>query len=141
LLVSRDELCLVLGTGPRGDPAQRHRTRQHPIAVQVGPYHVRGYVHALPGSDPVASFHRRKPMVPLTDAWFEYSLRGDHMRRRSSNLLVNRELTDWVVEAVDEEVAWPELPLPETVGPLVKDFTGDVHFEPVDAVGEEPAVA
>lgn len=70
--VERDELLMVHAVGPRGDRGRRTRTRQHPVAIQIGPYHVRGYLHALPGSDPISSFRRRRPMVPITDAWIEY---------------------------------------------------------------------
>ena len=52
VLVRRDELFLVHAAGPRGNQDRRHRTRSHPVAVQLGPYHVRGYLHVLPGIDP-----------------------------------------------------------------------------------------
>ena len=132
VLVARDELFLVHAVGPRGDPARRQRTRQHPIAMQLGPYHVRGYFHALPGSDPIAALRRRKPMVPITEAWVEYQSGAIRQRRRVSTVVVNREQLDWVVEAKDEEVELPDLPLDVVKGPLVKDFTGDVMvaFDP-----------
>ena len=52
--VPRDELLLVHATGPRGDQARRPRTRQHPLAVQLGPYQVRGYLHAAARHRPAA---------------------------------------------------------------------------------------
>ena len=137
VVVHRDELFLVHAVGPRGDPARRQRTRQHPLAMQLGPYHVRGYFHALPGSDPIAALRRRKPMVPLTEAWVEYQSGQVRQRRRVATVVVNREQLDWVVEAKDEEVELPDLPLDVPAGPLVKDFTGDVlttFREPEDEV-------
>lgn len=125
LLVARDELFLVHATGPRGSRGRRQRTRQHPIAMQLGPYHVRGYVHALPGTDPIANLRRRRPMVPLTEAWIEYELNGVREGRRVSTVVVNRHQLDWVVEAADEEVEYPEIPV--KAGPLVKDFTGSIR--------------
>lgn len=125
-LVTRDELLLVHATGPRGDRTRRLHTRQHPVAMQVGPYHVRGYLHAPPGSDAVASFRRRTSMVPLTDAWIEYYEGGTRQRRRVSTLVVNRHQVDWIVEAVDDEVEMPDIPVAAAQGPLVKDFTGQV---------------
>lgn len=96
---------------------------QHPIAVQVGRYHVRGYLHALPGSDPIQSFRRRSAMVPLTDASIEYRHGGIVQRRTAGTVLVNHDLVDWVVEALDEEVKYPEMPLSSAAaGPLVKDW-------------------
>lgn len=126
VLVRRDEVLLVHATGPRGNQARRQRTRQHPLAMQVGPYHIRGYLHALPGSDPVSSMRRRKTMVPLTDAWIEYAVGTTRQRRRVSALVVNREQVDWVVPALDDEVEMPDMPLQTEQGPLLKDFTGSI---------------
>jgi hypothetical protein len=125
-LIPRDELLLVHAAGPRGDRTRRIHTRQHPVAMQLGPYHVRGYLHAPPGSDAVANFRRRTSMVPLTDAWIEYHEGSIRQRRRVSTLVVNRHQVDWIVEAIDDEVEMPDIPLAATKGPLVKDFTGQV---------------
>jgi hypothetical protein len=127
VLVRRDDLLLVHATGPRGSQARRQRTRQHPLAMQVGPYHLRGYFHALPGSDPVNALRRRKTMVPLTDAWIEYGLGGTRQRRRAGAVVLNREQLDWVVPALDDEVEVPDLPLQVEQGPLLKDFTGWIN--------------
>ncbi|MDO8484491.1 MAG: hypothetical protein Q7S35_06055 [Candidatus Limnocylindrales bacterium] len=124
VLVHRDELLLVHAAGPRGNQDRRHRTRSHPVAIQVGPYHVRGYLHALPGADPVQAIRRRKPMVPLTDAWIEFPSPAGRQRRRVGTVVVNREQIDWIVPAVDDEVEMPDLPLSFDRGPLLKDFTG-----------------
>jgi hypothetical protein len=124
VLVRRDELLLVHAAGPRGNQDRRHRTRSHPVAIQLGPYHVRGYLHALPGADPVQSIRRRKPMVPLTDAWIEFQTATGRQRRRVGTVVVNREQVDWIVPAIDDEVEMPDLPLSADKGPLLKDFTG-----------------
>lgn len=127
IAVKRDELLLVHAGGPRGDRGRRLRTRQHPVGIGIGPYQVRGYLHALPGSDPISSFRRRRPMVPLTDAWIEYVADGTMQRRRVGTLIVNRQLVDWIVEAADEEVEMPDIPLSAyPTGPLLKDFTNHV---------------
>jgi hypothetical protein len=135
VLVRRDELLLVHATGPRGSQARRQRTRQHALALQVGPYHIRGYFHALPGSDPVSALRRRKTMVPLTDAWIEYASGSTRQRRRVGAVVVNREQIDWVVPALDDEVEMPDLPLKVEQGPLLKDFTGWINSQ------EEPSPA
>ncbi|MDO8484082.1 MAG: hypothetical protein Q7S35_03975 [Candidatus Limnocylindrales bacterium] len=126
ILVTRDELLLVHATGPRGDPGRRQPTRQHLIALQIGPYHVRGYLHALPGSDPMASFRRRKPMVPLTEAWVEYASGSVRQRRRVASLIVNRHRVDWITEADDEPVELPDFALHAEKGPLRRDLIGRV---------------
>lgn len=132
VLVHRDELLLVHATGPRGNQARRQRTRLHPLGMQLGPYHVRGYLHALPGSDPLLAIRRRKAMVPLTEAWIEYGSGSIRQRRRVGAVVVNRETIDWVVPALDDEVEMPDLPLAAEKGPLVKDFTGSILLEPMD---------
>jgi hypothetical protein len=123
--LQRDEILLVHASGPRGNPGRRHRTRQHPIVAKVGPYEVRGYVHSLPGTDAIASLRRRKPMIALTDAVIEYAVQSTRQERRAGVLILNRELTDWVVEGHDAEVVMPEMPVDRS-GALVKDFTGDL---------------
>ncbi len=127
VVVPRSELSLVHAVGPRGPRDRRLRTRQHPIAMQVGRYQVRGYLHALPGADPVHSFQRRRPMVPLTDASIEYSNGGTIQRRSAATVIVNRHLVDWIAQVLDEEVEYPEMPLATGAsGPLLKDFTGRI---------------
>ena len=90
----------------------------------MGPYHIRGYLHALPGADPVQAIRRRKPMVSLTDAWIEFGSGPRRQRRRVGTVVVNREQIDWIVPAIDDEVEMPDLPLSAEKGRLTKDFTG-----------------
>jgi hypothetical protein len=110
VLVHRDELLLVHATGPRGNQARRTRTREHPLAVRIGPYEIRGSLHAFPGHDPLATILRRKPMVPMTDAWIEYTAGAERRRRRVGALIMNRQQIDTVAHAVDEWVELPDLP-------------------------------
>lgn len=127
LLISRDEILVLHATGPRGRVDRRQRRRQHPVVAKLGPYIVRGYIHVLPGSDPISSLRHRKAIVAMTDALIEYSVGAESIRRRVSTVLINRELADWIVpgEDDDDELARLEMPVDGT-GPLVKDFTGDV---------------
>jgi hypothetical protein len=124
LTVSRDELLAVRGSGPRGNSGRRARVRPHPITLQTGPYTIHGYVHALPGADPLLHVRRRKAMVPVTEAWIEYPSAAERQRVRVGTLIVNRELVDWIALSDDEEVKLPNLPAEIAPGPLVKDFTG-----------------
>ncbi len=127
LLIRRDEILVLHATGPRGRTDRRHRTRQHPIAAKLGPYLVRGYIHALPGSDPIAGLRHRKPIIALTDVVIEYSVGNEAIRRRVSTVLINRELADWIVDGDEgvDELAQFEMSVDGT-GLLLKDFTGDV---------------
>lgn len=129
ILVYRDELLFVHATGPRGVVARRIRTRQFPVALGIGPFEIRGYLHCRPGTNPIDSFRRRKSMVPLTDAWIDYDIGDTHQRRRVSSLIVNRLLVEWIVEAVDHEVEMPGLrqTLPDG---RAKDLTGHLRTSP-----------
>jgi hypothetical protein len=143
LVIAGDDILAVDATAPRGNPEKRRRTRQYPIVAKVGPYVARGYFHTLPGADPLASFGRRAPFVPLTDAWLEFSIAGQVQRPYSGALLVNRDTADWVDTAEDDEVAPPDIPVESSGAPLVKDFTYQVLVSSVtgaeDESDEDPA--
>jgi hypothetical protein len=124
--LSRDELMVVEALGPRGNPNRRTRARPHPLAVKLGPYEVRGYVHVTPGADILNAVRRRRPMVPLTEASISYASGGVLQRHRAGTLIFNRECADWLTLADDESIEFPELPLPVSMGPMVKDFTGQL---------------
>jgi hypothetical protein len=126
VLVERDEMVLVHASGPRGSQARRQRTRQHPVTVQLGRYRVHGYLHALPGSDPMTAIRRRKAMVPLTDAWIEYQAGPVRQRRRAGTVVINRDHVDVIAPGLEHEVDMPDLPVATEQGPLLKDFTGQI---------------
>ena len=142
ILVRRDELLLVQATGPRGRPARRST---HPGACPdgaLGPYHVRGYLHALPGVDPLLAVRRRRVMVPLTDATIESrsaaSRRSDERRdRRREPRLVRLGGHGHRGRRRDGH---PELPIAIDTGPLVKDFTGDIRGVSTVSMSEPPEV-
>ena len=126
--LARTELLAVAAHGPRGDARRRTRTRAHGIAAELGPYLVRGYLHALPGADPVLSVRRRPGMVPLTDASIEYRVGNELRIDRSSVLIINRERMSWLTSAtiLDTAPRMPELPVAKSNHPMVKDFTGEL---------------
>jgi hypothetical protein len=69
-------------------------------------------------------------MVPVTDAWVEYTAGKTRQRRRVETLIVNRQLVEWIVPAIDDEIEMPDIPLSAyPKGPLLKDFTGRIHAE------------
>jgi hypothetical protein len=96
ILVSRSELCLVHASGPRGDATRRRHTLPKHVAMKVGPYEVRGFLHGLPGADPVESIQRRKPMIPLTNARIEYVVAGEHRADDVETVILNRDRIEWV---------------------------------------------
>jgi hypothetical protein len=107
VVVPRDELILVHASGPRGDAARRHRTQLQHVALKMGPYQVRGFLHALPGADPVAAMRRRKPMVPLTNVRIEFTFNGETREDRVETVIVNREQIDWVEVVEPDRVEFP----------------------------------
>ena len=127
VMVLRDDLLLVHATGPRGNVARRHRTRTYPVALQIGPYHIRGHLHASAGRDPIVQLRRRKTMVPLTDASIDYQSGTARHSRVVGTVVVNREQIDWIVPAEEDRselAGLPDLPPQVEQGPLLKDFTG-----------------
>ncbi len=124
VVIAREEILAVAVAGPRGDPSRRTRTRPIPVELRLGPYNVRGNLHVVPGSDPMASFRSRRAMVPLTEATVEWEAPDGVKIARWGTLVVNRLLTAWIAPA-SRDVRPPDLRLiPEADGSgLAKDFT------------------
>jgi hypothetical protein len=104
VLILCRELIAVHASGPRGDGQRHRRTRAHPIAIQSGKYLIAGYLHAPPGSDPIANVGERPLMVPLTDAWIEYWSGTDRTTQSIGTIIVNREQVDWMRVVTDEDL-------------------------------------
>ncbi len=134
-VVKRDEVLAIRAAGSRGDPARRTRRRPYPVTLKTGPYLIHGYLHELPGADPLQGIRRRKPMVPLTEAWIEYRTADQNHRARVGTILVNHELWDWIRLSRDEEVALPGLPAEMKPDPRAKDMTGHIRSEGAGGVG------
>ena len=92
LSVGHEELCAVVATGPRGDPARRLNTRTARVEVEVGPYRVVGRVHGPPTADPFASVLRRAGWIPMTEVTVTYRRGLDDVSEKVVTLLVNRHL-------------------------------------------------
>ena len=122
--VRREEILFVHAAGPRGEAARRRRTLLHPLAMQLGPYQVRGYLHALPGSPPLVSIRSREPMVPLTDAWIEYDDGSVHHRHHVGAIVVNRDHIDWIAPARDGEMEHHDAFGRSCEGPLAEGQPG-----------------
>jgi hypothetical protein len=100
--IDRNELCAVVGSGPRGRRALRIATDRRRLQVQVGPYVVLGRYHGPLGATTLRTFAERDPMVPLTDATIAYVVGGVLEVIDAPTLIINRELAAWYREA-DEE--------------------------------------
>lgn len=123
LTIARDEIFAVAVSGPRGDPGRRTRTRPMPVELRLGRYDLSGNIHVVPGTDPIASFRRRKVMVPLTEATIEYDSSGGRMRSQFPTILVNRLLADWIAAARRSDVRPPELAPEFSRRSLARDYT------------------
>jgi hypothetical protein len=98
--LSRDDLCVVLATGPRGREDRRLWTRQHAVRVRVGPYVVIGHLHAPPTIDPFQATHR--PIVALTACAVGYAQAGASIWVEAEAVLINTTKIV-TIEAASEE--------------------------------------
>lgn len=125
LVLQRDECIVIEAAGPRGDAALRRRRCQHPIVAKAGPYDIFGYLHTMPGFDPIASLGRRQPIVAITDAVIGYTYGTASRLRRAAVVMLNRECLDWIAKAPDDALMLDMPPGP--IGRLTKDYTGALY--------------
>jgi hypothetical protein len=105
--VGREDLCIVIATGPRGRAERRLWTRQHPVRVRVGPYTVFGYLHAPPTIDPMRHTDRR-PIVALTACVVEYVEAGAPVRIEADVVLVNSAKIEHLESASEQDVGFAD---------------------------------
>jgi hypothetical protein len=101
--ILRDDLCLVLAGEPRGREDLRVWTRQYPVVARVGPYTVRGYVHAPPTIDPLR-LPSRRAIVPLTAGTVSYAEAGSEVEFRAETVLVNSTWIEALQTATAEDL-------------------------------------
>ena len=123
--LSRDDLCVILGTGPRGRAERRLWTRQHAVRVRVGPYLVIGALHAPPTINPFQATHR--PIVALTACLVGYAEAGNPVWIEAEAVLVNTHKIASLEAASEEDLGLMrrrerqpavEAPLQEAAPPL-----------------------
>ncbi len=121
--VARDDLCVILATGPRGREERRLWTRQFPVRARVGPYVVLGYLHAPPTIDPLRHTDRR-PIVALTDCTVEYTERGETVRLDAEAVLVNSARIEHLEAATDEDLRLARhVDIPTAIDLRARDLT------------------
>jgi hypothetical protein len=131
-VINREELCVVAATGPRGSPKLRFRTRPYPMRVQVGPYAVAGYLHALPTADPFVVLQRRQ-IIALSPARLAFQMAGERVDERHEGLLLMRAKLALFESASDEDVGLTRaVDFSASVDPNAKDFTGAVRDHELD---------
>jgi len=99
--IERDELCMVVATGPRGRPDLRLRTRAHPMRAEVGPYAVCGYFHVPPTADPFAVVRHRR-VVALRPVKITYDVAGERVEEEHETLLLVGSKIDVFERSSDE---------------------------------------
>jgi len=99
----RDDLCLVIAGEPRGREDLRIWTRQFAVVAKVGPYTVRGYVHAPPTIDPL-KLPARRSIVAMTSARLAYVEAGTGVEIEADTVLVNSAKVDRLEALTDEEL-------------------------------------
>lgn len=121
--ILRDDLCIVVASGPRGRSDRRLWTRQHPVRARVGPYLVLGYLHAPPTVDPLRTTDRR-PIVALTACVVGYTEGAAPVWVESDAVLVNTSKIDVLETAHPEDIGLGRhVPLPVELDARAKDMT------------------
>jgi hypothetical protein len=121
--VLRDDLCMVVASGPRGRADRRLWTRQHPVRARVGPYTVLGYLHAPPTIDPLRTTDRRA-IVALTNCVVGYAEGSADVWVENDTLLVNTTKIDVLETAHPEDLGLANhVALPTKKDPRAKDLT------------------
>lgn len=120
--ILRDDLCLVLAGEPRGREDLRIWTRTYPVVARVGPYVVRGYIHAPPTIDPLKLPSRRK-IVPLTSGTITFTEAGREVAIEAETVLMNSTWIEALQTATTEDLdaaaladEAPAVPDPPAVG-------------------------
>ena len=91
--VLRDDLCLVIAGEPRGREDLRIWTRQYAVVARVGPYTVRGDVHAPLTIDPLR-LPARRAIVALTSAHVAFVEAGTSIEIDAETVLLNSAKVD-----------------------------------------------
>ena len=92
LEIERDELDIVVASGPRGDPKRRLATKPNGVTMRLGPYCAEGFMHGPHTANPVRDIRHRPTMVAITDAVLEYQFCDQPVSEWFRTLLVNREM-------------------------------------------------
>ena len=107
LEIERDELDVVVASGPRGDPKRRLATKPSGVTMRLGPYCAEGFMHAPHTADPVGDIGHGPTMVAVTDAILEYQFCDEPVSEWFRTLLVNREMASSLRAVADAGALQP----------------------------------
>ncbi len=123
-----DDLWAVEPTDS-GVRAQFHvPTRAVNVELEMPPYRIAGYLHGVNTGDPLAAVHRRRRMIPLTDAVIQFTYAGREVSRETNVLIVNRDHAVSFKRVAHERSKLDDLALPP-VDPRARDMTGEITFD------------
>ncbi len=121
--ILRDDLCIVIASGPRGRVDRRLWTRQHPVRARIGRYVVLGYLHAPPTVDPLRTTDRR-PIVALTECVVGYTGSAGPIWVEADVVLLNTAKIDVLETAEAEDIGLAaHVLLPSVRDAKAKDMT------------------
>jgi hypothetical protein len=103
-------------------------TRAVQVELELPPYHISGFLHGVNTGDPFAGVHRRRRMIPLTEAVIKFDYDGKPKTRRTSVLIVNRDRATTFKRVAYEPSKLDEFELPP-VDPRARDRTGEITFD------------
>lgn len=122
--IGRDDLCVILATGPRGRIERRLWTRQHAVRIRVGPYTVVGYLHSPPTIDPFRTTDRR-PIVALTSSVVGRPEGDGTAWVEAEAVLVNTSKIEHLETASEEDIGLARsIERHVEIDPGAKDMTG-----------------
>jgi hypothetical protein len=90
----------------------RVSTRSVMVEVELAPYRITGLLHGVKASDPLASVHRRRRMIPLTDAVIHLTYGGRPMSRATQALIFNRDRATSIRRVAYEKSLIDDLEVP-----------------------------
>lgn len=102
LQLDLDELCCIAAAGPRGDITRRVHTLPKLVLCHVGPFAVRGLMHAPPTADPTAVLSRRR-FTAVTDASLGVRTGEGILETAHDVVLINRRHVRSIVAGVSDQ--------------------------------------
>ena len=103
-------------------------TRAVQVELELPPYRITGFLHGVNAADPFAGVHRRRRMLPLTEAVIEFAYAGKRKSRHTSVLIVNRDRATSMKRVVYEETKLDQIALPP-VDSRARDLTGAITYD------------
>ena len=103
-------------------------TRSVQVEISSPPYRITGFLHGIKTADPLATVHRRRRMIPLTDAVISFMYAGHQMNRETKVLIVNRERAESLKRVAYERTMLDDMELPP-IDPRAVDTTGKITFD------------